>query len=275
MPIKKPTTQQIRLQIALNSIIENGGPIPTTKLAAQIQCSERQLLRDFIEAFAITPREYGQLVRINRSRQLLREQSTVSDVIFAAGYGSVRAFYEQAARRLGMTPTQYALGAPDHTLLWSTASTQLGRVVAVASPRGLCAVRLGNEEVLVEELAAEFHKAVLTRDDSAMVDVMTALRLLADSKIAPSLPIDVAGTAFQARVWKALREIPSGEVRTYKQVAEEIGEPTAFRAVARACATNPVALTVPCHRVIRADGALAGYRWGLEVKEQLLNQERN
>jgi len=134
---------------------------------------------------------------------------------------------------------------------------------------------LGNEEVLVEELAAEFHKAVLTRDDSAMVDVMTALRLLADSKIAPSLPIDVAGTAFQARVWKALREIPSGEVRTYKQVAEEIGEPTAFRAVARACATNPVALTVPCHRVIRADGALAGYRWGLEVKEQLLNQERN
>ncbi len=273
MPVIKLTPQQVRLQLALTLIIENGGPIPHPNLAVQTRCSERALRRDFDEVFGITPREYGQLVRMNQSRQLLRGSLTVSDAIFSAGYGSVRAFYEQAAKRLGMTPTQYAQGAPDHALIWSTTQTQLGTVIAVASPRGLCSVRIGSEGELIVQISAEFHQAKLIRDEVAMVDVMRALRLLADSKTAPSLPIDVAGTAFQARVWKALREIPRGETRTYKQVAEVIGEPTAVRAVARACAANPVALTVPCHRVIRGDGSLAGYRWGLEVKEQLLKRE--
>ncbi len=268
-----PLAQQVRLRKALASIVNNGGPVPNSTLAATVKCSQRQLLRDFDQAFGITPREYGQLVRINRSRRLLRESYTVTEALFTAGYGSVRAFYEQAAKRFGMTPTQYAHGAPDHILLWSSTKTQLGSVIAVATPRGLCAVRIGDTNVLIEELVEEFHSATLIRDDLAMTDVMTALKLLAKSKSSPNIPLDVAGTAFQARVWKALREIPTGETRTYKEVAEEIGEPTAVRAVARACATNPVALTVPCHRVIRTDGSLAGYRWGLEVKEQLLEQE--
>lgn len=272
--VASSTANQKRLQLVLALLIENGGPIPTKKLTALTQCSERVLRRDFESAFGITPREYGQLVRMNRSRQLLRDSPTVTDAIFAAGYGSVRAFYEQAAKRLGMTPTQYAQGAPDQILLWSTTQTQLGTVIAAASARGLSAVRIGNEQELVAEVTAEFHKAQLIRDDRAMVDVMRALQLLANSQLAPRIPIDAAGTAFQARVWKALREIPVGQTRTYKEVAKEIGEPTAVRAVARACATNPVALIVPCHRVIRGDGSLAGYRWGLEVKEQLLNQER-
>ena len=134
-------------------------------------------------------------------------------------------------------------------------------------------MRIGTQEQLLPELRREFHQAELVQDDQAMSDVMKALRLLANAKPAPDLPIDAAGTAFQARVWKALREIPAGETRTYSQVAQTIGDPKAVRALARACATNPVALTVPCHRVIRADGSLAGYRWGLEVKEQLLQQE--
>jgi len=254
-------------------IVENGGPISPQELAGLTQCSSRQLAREFSETLGVTPREFGQLVRLNNSRQLLRENARVTDAMYTAGYGSVRAFYERAATKLGMTPAQYAQGAPDHTLIWSRTNTTLGMVLAVASPRGLCAVRIGTREQLLPELRCEFHRAELVQDDQAMSDVMKALQLLANAKPAPDLPMDVAGTAFQARVWKALREIPAGETRTYSKVAKTIGDPKAVRAVARACATNPIALAVPCHRVIRADGSLAGYRWGLEVKEQLLQQE--
>ena len=150
----------------------------------------------------------------------------------------------------------------------------MGDIVAVATPRGLAAVRIGDVDQQASELAAEFHGATLRRDDVAMSDVMSALRHLARGESAAALPVDVRGTAFQARVWRALQEIPAGQTRTYAQVADRIGEPTATRAVARACATNRVALAVPCHRVIRSDGALAGYRWGLAVKTALLESER-
>jgi AraC family transcriptional regulator of adaptative response/methylated-DNA-[protein]-cysteine methyltransferase len=135
-------------------------------------------------------------------------------------------------------------------------------------------VRIGDVDTMLEELREEFPYAILERDDHSMADVMTALVALADGRQASQLPLDVRGTAFQARVWAALREIPSGQTRTYTQVAEQIGDPSAVRAVARACATNPAALTVPCHRVIRGDGSLAGYRWGLEVKARLMESER-
>jgi AraC family transcriptional regulator of adaptative response/methylated-DNA-[protein]-cysteine methyltransferase len=150
----------------------------------------------------------------------------------------------------------------------------VGDVVAVATPLGLAAARIGVEEQVVPELTAEFRGATLVRDDVAMVDVMTALHALATGTGAAQLPVDVHGTAFQARVWRALQEIPPGRTRTYAQVARSIGEPSAARAVARACATNKVALAIPCHRVVRSDGGLAGYRWGLAVKAALLDQER-
>lgn len=244
-------------------------------LAGQACTSERQLQRDFRDVVGISPRDYGQLIRSNNTRQLLRDRETVSQAIFDAGYGSVRAFYESAAQRFGMSPTEYAQGAPDHTLLWSTTQSRIGLITAVASPRGLCAVRIGDQDSVLAEIQAEFASAVLERDDNAMRDVMRALHLLAQGTAAPDLPLDLVGTAFQARVWKHLREIPAGETHTYSEVASAIGEPTAVRAVASACARNPVALTVPCHRVIRSDGTLAGYRWGLEVKEKLLVQERS
>ena len=158
-------------------------------------------------------------------------------------------------------------------LLWASASSSVGTIVAAATERGLAAARIAAPDDACAELASEFPHAQLVRDDAAMAEVMGALVAIAEGRSAPAIPVDVKGTAFQARVWDALREIPAGTTRTYTQVAEGLGEPSAVRAVARACATNPVALAIPCHRVVRADGSLAGYRWGLEVKARLLESE--
>lgn len=247
-----------------------GGPVALQSLADDAGCTARQLQRDFADVLGISPRQYGQAVRTDRTRTSLRSANSVLDAAFDAGYGSVRAFYEEAARRLGMTPTQYMAGAPGLPLLWSASPSDVGDIVAVATPRGLAAVRIGDEAALTDEVREEFAHAALVRDDAAMADVMTALVTLAAGQRAADLPVDVQGTAFQARVWAALREIPPGQTRTYTQVAQAIGSPSSVRAVARACATNKVALAIPCHRVVRADGDLAGYRWGITVKESLL-----
>ena len=250
-----------------------GGPVAVTALAVAARCSTRQLQRDFGETLGVTPRQFGQAIRTERTRSALRTADSVLDAAFEAGYGSVRGFYEEAARRLGMTPSEYGAGAPALDLLWSVAPTAVGDVIAVATPRGLAAVRIGSEPDLVDEVAREFSQARLVRDDAAMSDVMAALSELARGRRAPDLPVNVQGTAFQARVWRALQDIPTGETRTYSDVAASIGAPTSVRAVARACATNRVALAIPCHRVLRTDGDLAGYRWGLAVKRSLLASE--
>ena len=262
-----------RVAAACAAMAAAGGPVPLDRLAAILHCSTRQVQRDFSDVLGISPRAYGQAVRTDLTRRLLRESDSVLDAAFAAGYGSVRGFYEEAARRLGMTPSDYLAGAPSLLLVWSTTRTDLGDVLAVATPRGLAAVRIGREAELERDIREEFPRATLQRDDAAMADVMRALRALCTGEPTVPLPVDVHATAFQARVWGALREIPAGQTRTYAEVAESIGSPTSVRAVARACATNPVALAIPCHRVIRGDGSLAGYRWGLEVKESLLARE--
>ena len=262
-----------RVSAACDAMTLAGGPLPVSQLAASVHCSARQLQRDFVDVLGVTPRQFGQAVRTDRTRSALQVSDTVLDAAFAAGYGSVRGFYEEAARRLGMTPSAYLAGAPSQVLLWSVTATPVGDVIAVASPRGLAAVRIGSAVDLEAETRREFPRAILERDDAAMADVMSALRALCGGDPAPDLPLDVHGTAFQARVWQALREIPAGQTRTYSDVARSIGRPSSVRAVARACATNPVALAIPCHRVIRSDGSLAGYRWGLAVKESLLVSE--
>ncbi len=250
-----------------------GGPIPVGELAGQLDCSVRQLQRDFADVLGVTPRQFGQAVRTERTRSALRTSESVLGAAFDAGYGSVRAFYEETARRLGMTPSQYVAGAPEQLLVWSSTSSAVGDIVAVATPRGLAAVRIGRSDELEVEIRREFRQARLERDDAAMSDVMAALRTLAQGERAPDLPVDVRGTAFQARVWSALQEIPGGQTRTYADVAAAIGSPSSVRAVAGACAGNKVALAIPCHRVIRSDGDLAGYRWGLAVKASLLASE--
>jgi AraC family transcriptional regulator of adaptative response/methylated-DNA-[protein]-cysteine methyltransferase len=245
------------------------------ELARIADCSARQVQRDFAH-IGVTPSAYGRAVRTGRARAALRQSDSVIDALHGTGYGSVRGFYEEAGRRLGMTPSQYAAGGVDLPLIWAVTPSAVGLVIAVASPDGLCAVRIGaSRSELVHEVTEEFNASRLREDPAAMVDVLRALRALALGERAADLPINVRGTAFQARVWSALREIPPGQTRTYAQVADAIDAPSSVRAVASACAQNRVALAIPCHRVIRSDGSLAGYRWGLEVKEQLLEAERS
>ena len=263
------------------------GPIPSKQLAELVGVSERQLQRDFNHVMGVGLREYGEAVRTEHAKRTLAGSSNVTDAIYEAGYGSVRAFYEEVGQRLGMTPSEYRQRSSSVELIWSTTPSAVGVIIAVATPKGLAAARIGtNEADLIEQIQHEFSGFALTRNDAAMRDVMAALRLLAlgnqprheattgsSTRSAPQLPIDVQGTAFQARVWQALMQIEEGDTKTYAEVAKELGQPTATRAVARACATNKVALAIPCHRVIRSDGSLAGYAWGLEVKQQLLASE--
>ena len=251
-----------------------GGPLGLPELAALVYCTPRQVQRDFRD-IGITPAGYGRAIRTEAAKATLRGSASVTDAIYQAGYGSVRAFYEEAGSRLGMTPSEYATGKTHQTLIWATTPSAVGVLIAVASPRGLCAVRIGSDQgELITGITGEFGSSDLREDHDAMRDVLRALRALAVGAQSPDLPLDVQGTAFQARVWQSLRKIPRGQTRTYTQVADDIGSPTSVRAVASACARNPVALTVPCHRVIRTDGSLAGYAWGLEVKQQLLQAEQ-
>jgi len=268
-----------RVLVTVRAMDAAGGPLPLRDLAAAAHCSERQLTRAFTAVLGVSPREYGEAVRTGVARTLLRDSMTVSDAAYGAGYGSSRAFYEETGRRLGMAPRAYAGGGSGRQLWWSARRARVGGlqrwVLAVASAEGLCWVSLGDRQRdLLEGARAEFPRARLDRDDEGLAGIMDALELIAaGASGGPEIPLDVRGTAFQARVWQALVRIPAGDTRTYAEVAAEIGEPTAVRAVARACATNPVALVVPCHRVVRADGSPSGYRWGLELKGALLAAE--
>ena len=262
-----------RVRVACARIEADPGAFDLNALADAACCSARQLQRDFDAVIGIGPRAYAQAIRTDAARRALRTAGSVATALNDAGYGSVRAFYEETGRRLGMTPSQYAAGASGLPLLWARTPSVVGTIRAVASPRGVCSVRIG-AAAEADDVAVEFPNAQLVEDPVAMRDVMTALRALARGvPMASGLPLDITGTALQAKVWKALRAIPSGQTRTYSEIATTIGEPRAIRAVASACARNPVALTVPCHRVIRGDGSLAGYAWGLEVKAHLLEAE--
>jgi AraC family transcriptional regulator, regulatory protein of adaptative response / methylated-DNA-[protein]-cysteine methyltransferase len=272
-----------RVAAACRLMDDAGGPVAVDDLARAVHCSARQLHRAFGAVLQVTPLQYGRAVRTATARDVLRRAGTVIDAVWEAGYGSPRGFYEETGRRLGMSPAEYAAGARGRRLQWTAVDTVLGAVLVVVSPDGICAVRIDPDASaadparMLAEVAAELPHAELVQDDAALVQVATAVRALARGERPPGdvdLPLDVAGTAFQARVWRALQEIPPGSTRSYTQVAEAIGSPTSVRAVARACATNPVALVVPCHRVVRSDGALAGYRWGLAVKQSLLRAER-
>ena len=275
-----PDRGDAALLAACRAMDRAGGPLPVAELAGLTGWSPRHLHRRFLAALSTTPRAYGEAVRVAAARAGLRTAPTVTEAAFGAGYGSLRGFYAQAAPRLGMPATAYAAGAPDEPLRWAATATPVGVVLVVASDRGVCAVRIapagdGAEETLLAQVRAEFPRARLHRDDAALHEVLEGVRALARG-VAPGapLPLDVRGTAFQALVWQALGRIPRGETRTYAQVAAAVGRPTAVRAVARACATNPAALVVPCHRVVRTGGGLGGYRWGLPVKAALLAAER-
>lgn len=264
-----------RVVRAGRAMLERGGPFTSAELEALVGCSSRQLARDFGAVLGVSPRSFGHAARSGQARTLLRAREQVLDAIFGSGHGSVRAFYETTAPTLGMTPAQYASGGAGQLLRWTQVDTAVGAVLAVAGDLGLTAVHIGPDPVsMLADVQDGLPHARLDRADDELAETAAALRDLAEGRpTKQDLPADVGGTAFQARVWSALRRIPAGQTRSYSEVAAELGAPSAVRAVARACGANRTALVVPCHRVVRADGGLGGYRWGLEVKRQLLAAE--
>ncbi|MBB4285293.1 bifunctional DNA-binding transcriptional regulator/O6-methylguanine-DNA methyltransferase Ada [Roseospira goensis] len=244
-------------------------------LAAAAGFSPSHFHRVFKAQVGLSPKAYARTVRAARLRAALEEGASVTDATYEAGYSGPARAHADADAALGMTPSAYRRGGAgvqiDHVIVDSA----LGRLLVAATPRGLCAVAMGEDDAaLLAALRARFPNATLRADGAAAHAVLPAvLALAAAPGTAPEVPLDLAGTAFQRRVWAELRRIPAGETRTYSAVAAAIGQPTATRAVARACADNPVALVVPCHRVVRTDGGLGGYRWGPARKRALLDTE--
>ncbi len=266
---------QIRLACAaLHAHI--GAPLALHDLAALTGISPRRLQRTFKRVVGITPRQYADACRLSRFKALVKNEQGVTEALYDAGYNSSSRLYESAGERLGMTPDRYRRGAPGVTLRYATTTSPLGTVLLGATDRGIAAVYLGDSAAaLLRELHREFPSAAVSHDGDALQPWLELIvRHLAGQVPSLELPLDVRATAFQRQVWQELRRIPLGQTRTYRELARAIGRPSAARAVGQACARNPVSLTVPCHRAVREDGGLGGYRWGVGRKQKLLARER-
>jgi AraC family transcriptional regulator of adaptative response/methylated-DNA-[protein]-cysteine methyltransferase len=246
------------------------------ELGAELGVSPHHLQRTFKSITGVTPRQYAAAHRLKQFKARINDGEDVAAAMYDAGFGSSSRLYEKSSQHLGMTPATYRRKGKGMNINYAIVNSHLGRLLIAGTERGVCSVQFGAEdEALETALAAEYPAASVRRDESGLGDwVEELLRHLDGSQPDLSLPLDLQATAFQTRVWEELRRIPYGATRSYAKVAEAIGQPTATRAVARACATNPVALITPCHRVIREGGSPGGYRWGLERKESLLELER-
>lgn len=247
-------------------------------LAAASGLGRFALQRGFKRVLGVTPAEFAREQRKDRFREKVREpRLRVTDAVYEAGYGSSSRVYENVDATLGMSPTAMKAGGAGETIRYAVAESPLGRVLVGATERGLCAVLFADSDAeAAVELRERFPQAVLRRDDAGLGDeVRVVLGGLRESQTARALPFHVRATAFQQRVWQALMAIPRGETRTYAEIAEAIGAPKAVRAVGTACGANPLAMVIPCHRVVGADGRLTGYRWGTERKRRLLEMESN
>jgi AraC family transcriptional regulator of adaptative response/methylated-DNA-[protein]-cysteine methyltransferase len=266
-----------RIRRACATIAERSDErLSLSALAGTVGSSPHHLLRSFKQALGISPRDYADWCRLGSFKAGLRAGEGVAAATYAAGYGSASRVYERAAGSLGMTPAAYARGAQGESVRYVVTGSRLGRLLVAATPRGICAVKIGASDGALEaELCREFPKACISEDPELESWVAGILNSLEPGAPDPRLPIDVRATAFQQAVWRELTRIPRGTTRSYQDVARSIGKPAAARAVARACATNPVALVVPCHRVVRGDGAEGGYRWGMDRKRALLEAERS
>ena len=269
---------RIEMVLRVCRIIEaqTEGTLSLDALGAELSVSPHHLQRTFKSVTGISPRQYAAAHRLKQFKSRIREGEDVTGAMYEAGYGSSSRLYEKASEKMGMTPATYRRRGKGMNISYAIADTHLGRLLVAATERGVCAVQFGErDEELEAALAAEYPAAArIRRDESRLADwVEELLRHLAGSQPDLGLPLDLQATAFQLRVWEELRRIPYGATLSYGRVAEAIGQPTATRAVARACATNPVALVTPCHRVVRENGEPGGYRWGLERKQELLARE--
>jgi len=251
-------------------------PITLARLGSAFHQSPFHLQRTFKSVLGITPKAYADSCRVNQLKRNLQAGHSVTRAMYDAGYSSSSRLYERTASQLGMTPDKYRRGAIAAPIRYTCADSPLGRMLVAATDKGICAIQFASSDGELEQgLRHEFPFAVRRRDDSALrASAHDLLRQMRGEKLDSSLPLDIQATAFQRRVWNYLQRIPFGATRSYGAVAKAIGRPEAARAVARACATNPVAVAIPCHRVVREDGNMGGYRWGIRRKKALLELEQ-
>jgi AraC family transcriptional regulator of adaptative response/methylated-DNA-[protein]-cysteine methyltransferase len=251
-------------------------PVTLERLGEEFGQSPFHLQRTFKKALGITPKAYADSCRMVLLKRNLQAGRTVTNALYDAGYSSSSRLYERTASQLGMTPDKYRRGAVAATIRYTCTESPLGPMLVAATEKGICAIQFGDsDDELVEGLKREFPFALRRRDDESMRSwTSTVLNQIAGHKPNRSLPLDIQATAFQKRVWTHLQSLPFGTTQSYREVAKAIGQPSAARAVARACATNRIAIAIPCHRVVREDGELAGYRWGVERKKTLLQLEQ-
>ena len=249
-------------------------PVRLSKLGKREGLSPAHLQRTFKSVLGISPLQYARARRVLMLKSNLKRGEDVTSAMYNAGFGSSSRLYEHAASELGMTPATYRNGGAGVAIRYSVVSCSLGKVLVAETERGVCAVRFGeSSRELAMELRKEFAFGTITEQITGSDLVQRVVACIDGHAIDRDIPLDIRGTAFQAKVWETLRKIPRGETRTYAQIANDIKAPSAVRAVANACGANPVAVLVPCHRIVRADGTMGGYRWGVERKKKLLEQE--
>jgi len=272
---------QIELVRRICHIIDehNEDSVTLGNLSSIMGVNGHHLQRTFKHVMCITPRQYADSSKLNRFKARVKKGASVTDAMYDAGYGSSRALYEKSSAQLGMTPATYGRGGRGMRISFTIADSPLGRLLVAATERGVCSVTLGDSDAeLTRALFAEYPAASIDSKDTSISPSLNlwldcVLDSLKSEHRCVDLPMDIQATAFQWRVWEELRRIPFGSTRSYQEIAKAIGRPSAVRAVARACASNRLALVIPCHRVIREDKSLGGYRWGIERKEKLIQRE--
>ncbi len=270
------THRHAALVVEACRLIEAGEEEPSlAELADTLGVSPGHLHRLFKHSTGLTPKAYATAHRAKKTREALRHAPSITEAYFDAGFNSSGRFYEQSTAMLGMKPSQFRAGGANEQLIFAVGETSLGSILVASSARGVAAILMGDEpEALLRDLQDRFPNARLTgADPDYETLVAQVVGLIEAPGLGHDLPLDVRGTAFQQRVWQALSRIPAGQTVSYAELAKRIGSPKAIRAVAGACAANPLAVAIPCHRVVRTNGALAGYAWGIERKQRLLERE--
>ena len=269
-----PSLEMVR-QVCLQIRGSRDGPPTLAQLGANLGFDRFHLQRVFKRVMGITPRQYADAWHIDALKTNLKNGWKVTDALYEAGYGSTSRLYERAPAQMGMTPATYRRGGQGLKIAYTTVASPVGVLLVAATERGICAVKLGDDKAALESgLRAEYPASDIRREVGALKDWVGAiLQHLSGNLPRLDLPLDIRATAFERMVWERLQAIPYGQTRTYRQIATEVGRPNAARAVGRACAANPVALVVPCHRVVRDNGELGGYHWGVERKAALLKKE--
>jgi AraC family transcriptional regulator of adaptative response/methylated-DNA-[protein]-cysteine methyltransferase len=276
-PSPRRTTTHLALAERVRAYIDahTDEPLPLARLAREAGVSAAHLQRTFTKVVGLSPRQYQEQRRVDALKSALREGRTVSSATYEAGFASGRRVYEAADDVLGMTPGAYRRRGTGESIHYTVVPTSLGQLLVAVTERGICSVALGDDETaLLEGLRGEFAGAEIVRTTDASDRLVDSVVAHVEGRAtADDLPLDVRATAFQWQVWRALQRIPEGATRSYQAVAAELGRPSAARAVARACASNRIAVLIPCHRVVRGDGGLGGYRWGMSRKAALLARE--